>query len=212
MKKLLLAIPFLLIVSCSSKEEKANELIKADMFNSLYDYESYQPIETIIDSSFIEAKKDSIVRRYAYLLIENLNIINKRLDKVKSEKRSLDIWSNSYSSYGREQYLEHYSNIKKEFAEIKEYMTIANTLMSSIKTRSDSLGTGFIGWEAKHKFRCKNKGGNPDLGNYLYVFDKNMKKITYKEDLDDEDIISLNNAIDNIINGKTSMFEIENDD
>lgn len=212
MKNLLLAIPFLLIVSCSSKEEKANELIKADMFKSLYDYESYQPIETIIDSSFIEAKKDSIVRGYAYLLIENLNIINKSLDKVESEKRSLDIWSDSYSLYGRGQYLDHYRNIKKELADIKGYMTIANTLMFSIKTRADSLGTSFIGWEAKHKFRCKNKGGNPDIGNYLYVFDKDMKRITYKEDLEDKDIISLNSAIDDIISGKTSIFEIENND
>lgn len=212
MKKLLLAIPFLLIVSCSSKEEKANELIKADMFKSLYDYESYQPIETIIDSSFIDAKKDSIIRGYAYLYMENINKITKSLDKLESEKRLLDIWDKSYTSYGIGKYLEHYNNMKKEFADIKEYEIILNTIISSIKTRADSLGTSFIGWEAKHKFRCKNKGGNPDLGNYLYVFDKDMKKITHKEDLDDKDIISLNSAIDGIISGKISLFEIDNKD
>lgn len=32
----------LLVISCKSNEEKANELIKDYMYKSLYDYDSYQ--------------------------------------------------------------------------------------------------------------------------------------------------------------------------
>lgn len=36
----------MLLSGCKSKEEKANELIKDDMFKVLYDFASYEPIET----------------------------------------------------------------------------------------------------------------------------------------------------------------------
>lgn len=209
MKKILLAIPFLLIVSCTSKEEKADKLIKADMFKSLYDYDSYQPIETIIDSSFIEAKKDTLIRGFAYILTESLNNIEEHLKKIQTEKKYLKIWQDSYTSYGNMQYLEHYRNIKNELSDIREQMIVANTIISSIITRADTIGAEFIGWEAKHKFRCKNKGGNPDIGNYLYVFDKEIKNITYREDLDDKGLSSLNHTIEDVLSGKISMFEIE---
>lgn len=38
--------------ACKSKEDKALALIDKQMFSSLYDYESYQPIGTQIDSAF----------------------------------------------------------------------------------------------------------------------------------------------------------------
>lgn len=41
---ILLCIPFL--VSCKSKEDKIQDLIREQMFQTLYDYKSYEPIET----------------------------------------------------------------------------------------------------------------------------------------------------------------------
>ena len=38
----------LLVISCSSNEDKANKLIKERMSKTLYDYGSYDPIETIV--------------------------------------------------------------------------------------------------------------------------------------------------------------------
>ena len=36
--------------SCKSREDKVAETIKSEMFKNLYDFESYQPIETKIDT------------------------------------------------------------------------------------------------------------------------------------------------------------------
>lgn len=48
-----MALTAIFILSgCKSKEEKALEIIKNEMFKTLYDFESYQPIETKIDSAF----------------------------------------------------------------------------------------------------------------------------------------------------------------
>ena len=37
----------MLLSGCKSKEEKANELIKDDMFKVLYDFASYEPLKPI---------------------------------------------------------------------------------------------------------------------------------------------------------------------
>lgn len=37
-------------ISCMSREKKVAETIKADPFKTLYDFDSYQPVETKIDT------------------------------------------------------------------------------------------------------------------------------------------------------------------
>lgn len=51
MKKfvLLLSLAALILVSCESNEDKVNKLIRAELFKSLYDFHSYEPISTMID-------------------------------------------------------------------------------------------------------------------------------------------------------------------
>lgn len=51
-----MALTAIFILSgCKSKEEKALEIIKNEMFKTLYDFESYQPIETKVDSAFYQS-------------------------------------------------------------------------------------------------------------------------------------------------------------
>ena len=70
MKKTLLSFLALLLclsfTQCKSKEDKANELIKDYMFKNLYDFDSYQPIETKIDSAFHTIYNDSSAIHYAF--------------------------------------------------------------------------------------------------------------------------------------------------
>ena len=53
---------------CKSKEDKALEVIKNQMFQTLYDFESYQPIETKIDSAFLSIYTDSAIIRHGYIM------------------------------------------------------------------------------------------------------------------------------------------------
>ena len=51
MKKVILLLTALSLIGltgCKSNEKKANELIRAELSKTLFDYESYQPIETIV--------------------------------------------------------------------------------------------------------------------------------------------------------------------
>lgn len=47
------------LLGCKSKEEKAEELIKKSLFQSLYDFDSYSPIETIVKEAYEIPKNDS---------------------------------------------------------------------------------------------------------------------------------------------------------
>jgi hypothetical protein len=52
---------------------------------------------------------------------------------------------------------------------------------------NEKINKEFIGWQVTHDFRCKTKGGNPDIGHYVFVMDKDVKTIISKTDLGDKD-------------------------
>lgn len=191
MKKLvLLVIVSLIISSCKSKEEKAQEIIKEEMFKTLYDFDSYEPIETKVDSSFYSIYTDTAILKYGYIISEMQKEREENLDKVESAISNMKIWSGSYSSLGRNEFT-------KAKAEGEKFMDRANTNLKMIIIASDSIKklsantkNEFNGWKVTHKFRAKTKGGNSTIGNYIYIMDKDMKNIIYQEDTEDKDIIN----------------------
>ncbi len=197
----------LCLFGCKSREEKAAELIKQEMFKTLYDFESYEPIETKIDSAFTSIYTDSIIKSYAYIARAFLDDVQENLDKIKGDRSTMEIWIDSYSSLGRSKYNEAFNDYSERLNKIKRYMEVVNNYMDSIKIISSNFKPEFYGWKATHKFRCKTKGGNFDLGNYIYVFDKKINSIIYKEDMDDDSNMKIKNLIDEAINSKDEHEE-----
>lgn len=195
-KFLLFGIIVLIFTSYKSREEKVNELIKADLYKTLYDFSSYEPIETIIDSAFTSIYRDSTILNYAYILQACLDISNEYLDEIKDAQSTMDIWGDSYSAYSRRKYSEAKEKFDSNFEKAKFYMQKMDETMPLIKEEIDNFKPSFCGFQAKHKFRCKTKGGNFTIGNYLYVIDDKFEKILSTNDIDDDDnerIISLIN-------------------
>lgn len=186
-KILFLMMTVFTVVGCKSREEKAADLIKQDMFKILYDFESYEPIETKIDSAFTSIYTDTLALMYA----NDIKIIFDELEEEKGEyenaKSSMQIWSDSYSSLGIYKYNEAKNTVNNYLEKINNGLKKIHDTYAKIKERNDHMDRSFIGWEAEHKFRCKTKGGNFDLGNYIYIFDKSMKKISYSRDADDKE-------------------------
>ena len=59
MKKILFLFLFMpLLISCKSNEDKINDLIREQMFQTLYDYQSYEPIETHITETLYSPEND----------------------------------------------------------------------------------------------------------------------------------------------------------
>lgn len=194
-KILILTTLAILLIGCTSKEDKANKLIKDEMFKTLYDFESYEPIETKIDSAYNSIYIDKEALSLAYEAHKYLKEVNKCMDKSKEARRTMEIWMDSYSYTGKTKYNQAKDEANSNIDKAKEYLAKIDELCAKIKERNSNIDNNFIGWKATHKFRCKNKGGNFDLGNYMYVFDSKIKNITYKEDLDDEDTILIKGLI-----------------
>lgn len=195
---ILLSLVVISVSSCKSKEDKANEFIKNEMFKTLYDFSSYEPIETIVDSAFTSIYTDSTILTQAFGLEYALEKTNEYIDAVKSAKSIMEIWKPDHysSNYAYSKYNEALNEYNKNLELANTCVSLADSLSREVLTSIKKFQPEFIGWEAIHKFRCKNKGGNYSLGNYSYVFDPDFKYIIRTDDLDDESFIKIKKTID----------------
>lgn len=189
----------LIFVSCKSREEKAAELIKGELYKTLYDFASYEPIETLVDSSFTSVYRDSTILAYGYLASGLLDKANEYIEKTREARSTMEIWGDNYSSYS----IAKYNKAKQEFgsnlAIANEYISKMDVINDSIRVKAKEFKKTFCGWEVKHKFRCKTKGGNFDLPNYVFLIDSKFKKIYYSEDTADESLIKVRSLIDEVL-------------
>lgn len=208
-KILLFGIIALLFVACKSKEEKANELIKIELNKTLYDFSSYEPIETIVDSAFTSIYRDSLILSHAYKVQACLELLKEQIAEVDSEISIAEIWSDSYSSYGRKKFNEAREKAQTSLDNAIFYAQKMEEEKTLLKTEIDKFESTFCGYQAKHKFRCKTKGGYFDLADYLYIIDENFGKILSVSRLDDEDFDKIKELIDEVKNEKETKNATE---
>ena len=102
---LILSIVPFLFGCVQTREQRGAEIAKSEMMKRLYDADSYEPIETHIDSAYTSIYTDLAVIRAAHDLIElNAEEKKERLQRqYNSAKSSAAIWSDSrgWSIYHR---------------------------------------------------------------------------------------------------------------
>jgi len=198
---LLLSFLFTLFLSgCQTREDKAAKLIKDAMFKHLYDFSSYEPIETKIDSAFTSIYRDSIVLIAVALIDLNNKDYEKYQEKLEEAEATMRIFSGSYyNSYGDDKYKKAKRDADRYFEYSMNCIKSNKNLYPSINMLAKSFTPTFCGWQAIHTFRCKTKGGFFDIGHYLFVFDMNVKTIQYIENLDDEDYKKMKEIIDSAL-------------
>lgn len=201
---LLLFLP-LVMVGCKSKEEKAAELIKSELSKTLYDFDSYSPIETIVTEAKQSVYTDTALWSTANALLYSFNLVTDYLEEAEDAKERMDIWGSPTrysSSYSDEQYYKYRNewseNIEKATVSMELVKIMAQSLKDTLPTVDEER---IIGWEVQHRFRCKTKGGLSTIGDYRYVVDKDFKKILIFEDTDDEDYEIIRELISGVIEG-----------
>lgn len=187
-----ISVVSLCFIGCASNTQKAEKLIQEDLYKTLFDYESYEPIETTISEAHACFIYDSAVYTIG--------------DEIAFLKESIDILREGANENAEQfQYLSGY---RLENAKEKQYMLLdtcyymcmswygyidtLRQLCSNIDT------TSVIGWCVNHKFRCKSKDGTPNIVDKTYIVDNHFKKILYKRTegyYHDDLIISLVNDI-----------------
>jgi hypothetical protein len=184
----------IIFVGCQSKEEKAYKLIKDDMFKILYDFSSYEPVETVLDSAYTSVYRDSCIREYAILLLEDLSTAREYISESDQSFEEAKMWKRSLYLYGS-QYKEAIREMDESLEKAKEHMLKVKEFQNLIKKRAKELPVEFLGWQTKHRYRCKSRDGNYDIGDIFYLFDKKLEKIIHRQNLDDEEYRKLEGVI-----------------
>ena len=207
MKRIIIFIPVLcLLVSCKSKEEKALELIDQQMFQTLYDYESYQPVETKLDSAFTSPYFSDSIIAMVMLYDKFQDEADDFKDEADDAKSTMEIWSDAYTSYARSRYNDARNKwIDNTILYFKTSKKAILALMKAAEAIKD-FEPEYCGWQVYHKYRCKSKGGHALLSEAIYIVDKDVKEITQTIDIDDDDYIKAKKRIDEI------MEELSSDD
>lgn len=197
---ILLLSVLIIATGCKSNEEKASELIKTELSKTLYDFNSYDPIETTVTEAYQTALNDSSCYIQAAAVYYSMKIVNEAAEKAREAKEHMDIWgAPTYysSSYSDQKYYKYRDEAKEQYEKVTAGLAVVKqmgvALEDSIKKLDDKK---VIGWEVKHRFRCKTKGGHSTIGDYRYVIDKDFKKILVREDCDEDSYKEIRDIIE----------------
>lgn len=190
-KTLLLLSAILLLAagaaSCVPRAKKADKAIADYLFKTLYDYESYQPVETIVDTAYASPLTDKAIRSEAATAKEAYEKHEKAMEGFNDALETMRIWNVAWDSYSRNKYKEAKDEMDACLAEAKTWLQLFYEKELAIREAADTVRDGMIGWAVTHKYRCKSKGGYALLSEDLFILDPKMKKVLYHTDLDDED-------------------------
>uniref|UniRef100_UPI0040560950 hypothetical protein n=1 Tax=Alistipes sp. TaxID=1872444 RepID=UPI0040560950 len=202
---LLTIIATLCITSCKSNEEKANELIRAELFKTLYDFNSYEPIETsIIPAKNIAINDSMCCARALILYFLNIDMLE-RFSKALNAAEQAEIWGPpSYwsSSFSDRKYYQYRNEVRTHIKALKISAANYNKHIDTLKNLRFNLDTTMIiGWEVMHRYRCKTKGGDSEIVNSKYIIESDFSKIIRYTDLDSEEYQAITGIFNNIDKG-----------
>ena len=191
MEKLItITLTVVLLASCSmSKENKANALIKEEMKKMLVIVDSYEDVETKLDSAFSPYDNPKFFKEIITLAQYGMEI-ERIKEEAKTAKYKMSLYSDSFiSSLMKAQY----QNAKNEYNEAetkeKELEKKIQIIVEKVKKRLQSKPE-FIGYKAEHTYRAKNNAGMISLGKELFLFDKDIEKVITHYNMDGEEYVA----------------------
>lgn len=188
MKKVLLGTVFVtLFVSCgTSPEDKANALIEEDIKKVLYHPDTYDPVETEVDSAFTPFD-DPVFYEKIVELCQLGDQVEEYKKEMKRAESSMSIWSGPYqTAYGKTQYQQAKDEYDENAENKQEAETKAMRLADELKTMFDKERQ-FIGFKARHRYRANNNAGQTLFGEKMYLLDKDMSRIVASYDTDSKE-------------------------
>lgn len=169
-----------------SKEEKAQEMAANYLKGVLYHYDSYEPLQTIVDSSFVSLSTDKEAIELTTDMLKLFQSAQEYAKDVELAEMQMDIlYPDGYSSALKGLY----RRAKERRDENQELLDKTRERILDqffkIKERQGSLKEGeFDGWKVYHKFKCLNGAGTVDLfGEYIFFCDTDFKEeMAYSKD------------------------------
>ena len=150
-------------------------MIEEDLKKVLYVPESYDPVETKVDSAFTPFDDPVFVDKTMQLL-DLATSIEEYDNNIKEAKSSMSLWDNMGSAFSRNEYQEAKDEYDENTQNRTEAISKAKKLGEELKKMMDKERM-FIGYKVQHRYRADNNAGNTLFGEKIYLFDKNMNQI-----------------------------------
>ncbi|MDO5332896.1 MAG: hypothetical protein Q4F93_02635 [bacterium] len=221
----------LLFVQCDTEEsrkEKAEGLIKQDLFETLPDYKSYELVsiemDTIKESWVSIPGIIELAKEYQLAFADECNAKIKYNELLNQKERLKNRAFNRYMASD----LFGLAKIGKEKKQLDNQIANADSQWAEAAEKAESLygqltdkiasnkSEDFVGWNVIHKFRANNDDGVSQLYCYHYYISPDMKRIILKWADDDEEIPQLFNLMESVLDviknsGTSSAQESVND-
>ena len=180
-KKLFLClISALVLCGCEKNiEEQAQEAVKNELHKTLYYFDSYEPLETKVDSAFNTPENNPDVNEFMRSVWEQMDQVKEFAAELENAERTIASLSDARKLGGSFAYDYNEAVKDKVYVEtkIKDNLKVVyeNALkFSKFISQADS---SFIGWRVMHTYRAKTRGGDPSIGREVYIFSKDFKKV-----------------------------------
>lgn len=193
-----------LLVSCASNEQKAEKLIKTDLEENMYDFESYDPIKTTVSEAKQVMYNDTACRNRALRLYAAIQLSANYLIQSEEAKEHMEIWTPSHyaTAYHRSQYVKYREQYLDNKEKAKQVYNVAVRIGKQLQGMVAALDTSKVmGWSVSHRFRCKNRTGESMICNVRYLVDSGFSNVVFSADEDDDNekniVEMLNFAVSN---------------
>lgn len=177
----------ILLVSCKNREEKIQDLVSQELKGMLYDFDSYEPIKTKVDTAFFSPCVDPGV-------VSRVDSIGKLLEELKDVKREYKYNYNHDAFYADTLYGCPISDYERQFkqesidkrnATKRKIDNIQMQLRSCahnlyVQISKDKLRKKeIIGWFVTQNYRCKTGGGLPSFGDDVFVVNPELTECVF---------------------------------
>ncbi len=173
MKKLLVLLALIMTSCTPSNEEKAEKLIKETLKGYLYHPDSYEPISTRVDSTFIDATTIEPIMGICDEIKDLIPQIIKCKRKIILAESSMDIWApDGYSSqFSRGNYARAKKDKEQAKSALDKYTKKLSEQIASLKENVGKYHKGeFTGWVVSHRFRSLNGEGSMTIPGEMIFF------------------------------------------
>lgn len=187
--------------SCSvSNEERAEKLIKKELNKVIVNIDTYEPIETVVDSAFapmITAGTLGILTGFP----AQIELYSQLQNDVSKYQRLMSIYERPYDAHSKvmyNQYKEEYESAKKRIEDLETKITDLTEKLQSLSQEQPY----FNGYIVRHQYRYVDNNGNKTIGKLLFLMDKDFSTVDAMIDLEDEDFKALLELIETYNFGK----------
>ena len=205
----------LILVGCSSAEEKrqviAEDMIRKQMFETLDNYGSYEPVSTIVDTLQSSWMISTELMELARSIVDNENSLDNSREELNSLKSQLNrsarqfynnlMYSNNLGLHSTANKIEHINQqIKQTEKDISELEYIVEELHSQLsKDLLKWQAPADTYWHVIHRARYAETGQDVQLHTVNFLFDPDMKSIIYQWNEGDEDVCRIQRTVESTL-------------